>query len=162
MRILKDFFNNLPGLIPEKSLFAFYFVHWWLEKDIWIQLKLESTKKSYLTNTLVVIHSESRKTEQVTMKANFIHTWRLESEFGIKNLIFPWTSELAWIWHFFEKIWFFLIALALATLWQNLFQTYGGLSFVEKTLRRQFCNQMLPVQECSKRAKFSQKMQISR
>ena len=92
------------------------------------------------------------------MKANFIHTWRLESEFGIKNLIFPWTSELAWIWHFFEKIWFFLIALALATLWQNLFQTYGGLSFVEKTLRRQFCNQMLPVQERSKRAKFSQKM----
>ena len=33
---------------------------------------------------------------------------------------------------FFEKIWFFLITLALATLWQNLSQTYGGPTFVEK------------------------------
>ena len=110
-----------------------------------------------LISTLSIIQSESRKTGQVTMKANFIHTWRLESEFGIKNLIFPWTSELAWIWHFFEKIWFFLITLALATLWQNLFQTYGGPTFVEKTLRRQFCNQMLPVQECSKKSQIFSK-----
>ena len=45
--------------------------------------------------TLSVIHSESRKTEHVTMKANFIYFSSVESEFVIKNSIFPWTSELA-------------------------------------------------------------------
>ena len=32
---------------------------------------------------LSVIHSESSKTEQVTMKANFIYFWSVVSEFGI-------------------------------------------------------------------------------
>ena len=70
-------------------------------------------------HTLSVMHSESRKTEQVTMKANFIYFWSVESEFVIKNSIFPWTSELAWIWHFLRKLdyfWLFLSTLVLATL----------------------------------------------
>ena len=58
-------------------------------------------------HTLSVIHSESRKTEQVTMKANFMYFWSVESEFVIKNSIFPWTSELAWIWHFLRKLDYF-------------------------------------------------------
>ena len=53
--------------------------------------------------TLSVIHSESRKTEQVTMKANFIYFWSAESEFVIKKSIFPWLAELAWIWHWGQK-----------------------------------------------------------
>ena len=47
---------------------------------------------------------------------------------------------------------------ALATLWQNLFQTYGGPTFFEKTQKRQFCNQTLPEQERLKSANCSQKM----
>ena len=76
------------------------------------------------TYTLSVIHSESRKTKQVTMKANFIHTWSVESEFVIKNSIFPWTSELAWIWHFLRKLdyfWLFLSTLVLLQNWASVF-----------------------------------------
>ena len=70
-------------------------------------------------HTFSVIHSESWKTEQVTMKANFIYFCSVESEFVIKNSIFPWTSELAYIWHFLRKLdyfWLFLSTLVLATL----------------------------------------------
>ena len=46
---------------------------------------------------LSIVHNSSwiKKNEQVTMKAKFMHTWSVESEFVIKNSIFPWTSELA-------------------------------------------------------------------
>ena len=49
--------------------------------------------------SLSVIHYESRKTEQMTMKANFIGIYsRCEIWICNKNQILPWTSELAWIW----------------------------------------------------------------
>ena len=65
--------------------------------------------------TLSVIHSESRKTEKVTMKANFIYFWSVKSEFVIKNSIFldvRVSVNLA----FFEIIGLFLSTLVLATL----------------------------------------------
>ena len=84
--------------------------------------KLECGKYSreetavFLLFTLSVIHSESRTPKQVTMKANFIHTWSVESEFVIKNSIFPWTSELVWIWQFLRKFGSFWALLH----WQHL------------------------------------------
>ena len=49
-----------------------------------------------------------RKTEPVTMRANFIHFWWVESEFMIKNWFHNWTSELGCIWHIFGKFRLFL------------------------------------------------------
>ena len=40
---------------------------------------------------------------RVTMKANFIQFWRVESEFIVKNEFHNWTSELGCIWHIFGK-----------------------------------------------------------
>ena len=65
------------------------------------------------------VHSESRKTEQVTMKANFIYFWSVKSEFVIINSIFPCTSELAWIWHFLRKLDYFWALLY----WQHCYKT---------------------------------------
>ena len=53
--------------------------------------------------TLSKIHYERRKTEQVTLKANFIQFWSVESEFIIKNYFLAWTSELACILAFIWK-----------------------------------------------------------
>ena len=53
--------------------------------------------------TLSEIHYERRKTEQVTLKANFIQFWSVESEFIIKNYFLAWTSELACILAFIWK-----------------------------------------------------------
>ena len=59
------------------------------------------------------------------MKANFIHTWSVESEFVIKNSIFPWKSELSWIWQFFfrklDLFWLFLSTLVLLQNWASVF-----------------------------------------
>ena len=37
----------------------------------------------------------------------YIPIWSVESEFVIKNSIFSWTSELAWIWYFLRKLDYF-------------------------------------------------------
>ena len=50
---------------------------------------------------------ESRKTKQVTMNANCIYFRGVESEFVTKKSIFPWTSELSWIWHFLRNLDYF-------------------------------------------------------
>ena len=49
-----------------------------------------------------------RKIEPVTMKANFINFWCVESEFMIKNWFHNWTSVLGCIWHIFGKFRLFL------------------------------------------------------
>ena len=61
--------------------------------------------------TLSKTHCDWRKIEPVTMKANFIHFWCVESEFMIKNWFHNWTSELGCIWHIFGKLGYFCLFL---------------------------------------------------
>ena len=61
---------------------------------------------AYITLSETIYHW--RKIEPVTMKANFIHFWCVESEFMIKNWFHNWTSELGCIWHIFGKFRLFL------------------------------------------------------
>ena len=49
---------------------------------------------------------------------------------------------------------------ALATLWQNLFQTYDGQTFFEKTLRRHFANRCCKYKSTQKVPNFLKKFQI--
>ena len=56
-----------------------------------------------LQHTLSETQYDWRKIEPVTMKANFIHFWCVESEFIVKNEFHNWTSELGCIWHIFGK-----------------------------------------------------------
>ena len=58
-------------------------------------------------STLSETQYDWRKIEPVTMKANFIHFWCVESEFMIKNWFHNWTSELGCIWHIFGKLGYF-------------------------------------------------------
>ena len=44
-----------------------------------------------------------KKIEPVTIKANFIHFWSVESEFIVKNELHNWTSELGCVWHIFGE-----------------------------------------------------------
>ena len=48
-------------------------------------------------------HYDWRKIEPVSMKANFIQFWCVESESIVKNEFHNWTSELGCIWHIFGK-----------------------------------------------------------
>ena len=57
--------------------------------------------------TLSETQYDWKKLEQVTMKANFIHSWFVESEFIVKNYFYNWTSELGCIWHIFGKLGYF-------------------------------------------------------
>ena len=59
--------------------------------------------QTYGDHTLSKTLYHRRKIEPVTMKANFIHFWCVESEFMIKNWFHNWTSELGCIWHIFGK-----------------------------------------------------------
>ena len=70
------------------------------------------------TQTLSETQYDWWKIEPVTMKANFIHFWCVESESIVKNKFHNWTSELRCIWHIFEKLgyfWLFLSAPVQAT-----------------------------------------------
>ena len=57
------------------------------------------------------IQYDWKKIESVTMKANFIHFWCVESEFIVKNQFHNWTSELGCIWHIFGKLCYFWLFL---------------------------------------------------
>ena len=57
-----------------------------------------------LRDTLSKTLYDWRKIEPVTMKANFVHFWWVESEFIFKNQFHNWTSELGCIWHIFGKL----------------------------------------------------------
>ena len=61
--------------------------------------------------TLSETQYDWRKIEPVTMKANFIHFWCVESEFIVKNKFHNWTSELGCIWHIFGKLGYFWLFL---------------------------------------------------
>ena len=50
---------------------------------------------------------------------------------------------------------------ALATLWQNLFQTYDGQTFFEKTLRRRFATRCCKYKSTQKVPNFLKKFQIT-
>ena len=81
------------------------------------QLSLDNCKKTWANDSITqltqiskkcVIHVTMSETqydwriiEPVTMKANFIHCWCIESEFIVKNQFHIMTSELGCIWHFF-------------------------------------------------------------
>ena len=78
-------------------------VIWWCRDTH--KRTLFSAKESF---TLSETQYDWRKIEPVTMKANFIHFWWVESEFIVKNQFHNWTSELGCIWHFLRKIWLFL------------------------------------------------------
>ena len=54
-----------------------------------------------------VIYSESRKTEQVTMKANFIHTWSVKSAFVLKKKISLDIKVSVNLAFFFRKLGYF-------------------------------------------------------
>ena len=78
------------------------------------------------------------------MKANSIHTWSVESEFVIKNLIFPWTSELAWIWHFLEQFGSFWALLY----WQHWLQNWASKNakFMPTPISKEKLNFLLQIQ----------------
>ena len=96
-----------------------YSVKSWFDSKLHFATNSTWSKISLKEIRLFIIHSEKKKTEHVTMKAILIHALSVESEFLIKNSIFPWKSELAWIWKFLRKsdyFWLFLSARILATL----------------------------------------------
>ena len=64
---------------------------------------LHYASPKFLVVTLSETQYDWRKIKLVTLKANFIHFWCVESEFMIKNLFHNWTSELGCIWHIFGK-----------------------------------------------------------
>ena len=119
---------------------------------IWIKkaFKKDKLKKknTSFSGTLSETLYHWRKIEPVTMKANFIHFWCVESEFIIKNEFHNWTSELGCIWHIFGKLGYFWLFLANPDIQVTVNITVNKAQFI--------CSSwLLPVLKCLKRAKFS-------
>jgi hypothetical protein len=66
-----------------------------------LQLSFPTKFQTISWYTLSETQYDWRKIEPVTMKANFIYFWWVESEFMVKNQFHNWTSELGCIWQFF-------------------------------------------------------------
>ena len=75
----------------------------------WFLTLILTSKNSAHFNYTILSETQYdwRKIEPVTMKANFIHFWCVESEFIVTNEFHNWTSKLGCIWHIFGKLGYF-------------------------------------------------------
>ena len=133
--------------MPSLSLALFFFNHIEFQTMCWVPESWKLIQNSYdnmilnrqIFQTLSKSQYDWRKIEHVTMKANFIHFWSVESEFIVKNQFHNWTSELG---TFLENLALF-----------KHFST-GNNQLLQKTEPCwQWCWQLLEYQDMPKRAK---------
>ena len=85
--------QSTPAFMGLTYLFIFWYIH----------LKWSNSVEIKYYYTLSETQYEWTKIEPVPMKANFIHSWCVESEFMVKNKFHNWTSDLVYIWYFFTS-----------------------------------------------------------
>ena len=119
MQIRSNDYENSSSLYPSNNGYSRnrYLVHTtYKAKNMLLRDHQYITSAITLSGTLY----HWRKIEPVTMKANFIHFWCVESEFMIKNWFHNWTSVLGCIWHIFGKFRLFL-----ALFWKSWYSSNG-------------------------------------